>query len=424
MDVIVQDEQNTALLDTGSMVSTISASLARKLNLEVKTLDDIIQLKGAAGQDIPYVGYVEVRLACDSVFDGSVDVLMLVVLDTSYHSRVPVLLGTNVLDFIKDRVLPSCENVWKLAFSCLSQQQTLSGNKECLGNVVSTQRITVAPRQKVVVHGQTRVKSVCQSLNICLEDVSSCGLPRGLMVSPSVGCIQPGNSYTRLPVEIVNISDREVTIPAKTPLCEVFNVEAVKPVSSDSTGDSSGSFSPGHNDGSSDEAFLSQFAHLSNTLSSKQVLEVQNRILRVYKDVFSQHDLDLGCTSIAKHHIKLRDPTQFKERPRRIPPSMLSEVKEHLQEMVDLGVIRRSQSPYASNVVIARNKNGKIRFCIDMRRLNSLTVRDAYSLPRIDDTLDALQGSCWFSALDLKSGYWQMEMAEEDKEKTAFTRGL
>ena len=104
---------------------------------------------------------------------------------------------------------------------------------------------------------------------------------------------------------------------------------------------------------------------------------------------------------------------------------MIDEVRAHLQEMVELGAIRRSCSPFASNVFLVRKKNGSIRFCIDLRRLNSNTVPDAYSLPRIEETLDALGGATWFSTLDLKSAYhtyWQVELA--DKEKTAFTVGF
>ena len=83
-------------------------------------------------------------------------------------------------------------------------------------------------------------------------------------------------------------------------------------------------------------------------------------------------------------------------------------------------MIRKSQSPYASNVVIVRKKSGALRFCLDMI-LNSWTIPDSYSLPRIDSTLDILSGAKWFSVLDLKSGYWQVPLAEEDKCKTAFT---
>ena len=102
---------------------------------------------------------------------------------------------------------------------------------------------------------------------------------------------------------------------------------------------------------------------------------------------------------------------------------MFEEVRAHLKEMETLGVIRRSQSPYASNVVIVRKKNGALRFCLDMRMLNTKTIRDSYSLPHIDSTLNVLSGSKWFSVLDLKSGYWQVPLEEEDKCKTAFTVG-
>ena len=91
--------------------------------------------------------------------------------------------------------------------------------------------------------------------------------------------------------------------------------------------------------------------------------------------------------------------------------------------MVDVGAIRRSFSPWASAVVLVRKKDGGLRFCIDLRKLNNTTVKDGYSLPRIEDTLDCLHGAVWFSTLDLKSGYWQVEVEEEAKPLTAFTVG-
>ena len=91
--------------------------------------------------------------------------------------------------------------------------------------------------------------------------------------------------------------------------------------------------------------------------------------------------------------------------------------------MLDLGAIRPSDSPWRSAVVLVKKKNGELRFCIDLRKLNARTVKDAYSLPRIDDTLDKLKGSCVFSSLDVKFGYWQVEINEESKQYTAFTLG-
>ena len=100
----------------------------------------------------------------------------------------------------------------------------------------------------------------------------------------------------------------------------------------------------------------------------------------------------------------------------------MREVKTHLQEMVGVGAIRRSFSPWASAVVLFK-KDGGLRFCINLCKLNNRTVNDGYSLPRIQDIFDCLYGAVWFSTLDLKSGYWQVELEEEAKSLTAFTMG-
>ena len=91
--------------------------------------------------------------------------------------------------------------------------------------------------------------------------------------------------------------------------------------------------------------------------------------------------------------------------------------------MLQIGAIRESSSPFSSNVVIVRKKDGTIRFCIDYRKLNLCTTKDAYAIPRIDDTLHLLAGAKYFSKLDLKCGYWQVELKEDDKVKTAFQVG-
>ena len=80
-------------------------------------------------------------------------------------------------------------------------------------------------------------------------------------------------------------------------------------------------------------------------------------------------------------------------------------------------------SLWAAPIELVRKKDGSTRFCVDYRKFNSVTRKNSYPLPRIDDTLRALSGATWFSSLDLKSGYWQVGMHPEDREKTAFTTG-
>ena len=91
--------------------------------------------------------------------------------------------------------------------------------------------------------------------------------------------------------------------------------------------------------------------------------------------------------------------------------------------MLDVGAIQPSNSPWASAVGQVQKKDGKLRFCIDLRKLNARTIKDAHSLPQIEETLGCLNGAELFTSLDLKSGYWQVEMEKKGKALTAFTVG-
>ena len=99
---------------------------------------------------------------------------------------------------------------------------------------------------------------------------------------------------------------------------------------------------------------------------------------------------------------------------------MQKEMEEQIDNMLKKDVITPSKSPWAIGIVLVKEKDGSKRFCIDYRRLNDVTIKDAYPLPRIDESLDQLAGSCWFSCLDMNSGYWQVELDPEDRQKTVF----
>lgn len=146
-------------------------------------------------------------------------------------------------------------------------------------------------------------------------------------------------------------------------------------------------------------------------------------LITEFSDIFSKSDTDVGTTDRVKHRIDLEDTTPFKQRYRRIPPSVIEEVRTHLQELLASGVIRPSHSTSSSNVVLMRKHDGALRLCVDYRQLNSRTIKDNNTLPRIDDKLDSLIGNKYFTVLDMKSGYHQIEKEEQHKERTAFTVG-
>lgn len=137
-------------------------------------------------------------------------------------------------------------------------------------------------------------------------------------------------------------------------------------------------------------------------------------------EVFAQNDLDFGRTNQVKHQIKLSDETPFKHRARPIHPDDLEAIHKHLQELLQAGVIRESDSSFSSPIVVVRKKNGDVCLCIDYRKLNHQTVKDPYTLPNLEGALSMLTRSKWFLVLDLKSGYYQIEVEEADKPKTAF----
>ena len=121
-----------------------------------------------------------------------------------------------------------------------------------------------------------------------------------------------------------------------------------------------------------------------------------------------------------QHEIHIDKVSPIRQRFRRMSPQHRKEVRKLLSDMLARNIISPSKSPWASPVVLVKKKNGASRFCVDYRQVNAVTRKDAFPLPRVDDTLDILAGSRLFSSLDLISGYWQVEVKPEGREKTAF----
>ena len=142
--------------------------------------------------------------------------------------------------------------------------------------------------------------------------------------------------------------------------------------------------------------------------------------LNDFQDTFSKNEFDLGLTNLTEHTIDVGQHPPIKQAPRRVPVAFASEEENIIKQLEDQGVIRKSTSPWASPICLVRKRSGKIRPCVDYRRLNEVTVKDAFPLPRINDCLDAIAGAKFLSTFDMTSGFHQIPIKESDIPKTAF----
>ena len=338
-----------------------------------------------------------------------------------------------------------------------------------LGVVKTTKPVTIYVGERKEIHGITKIKHGGYSVNCISEPAMEKALPKGLKLI--TGYSPLGAVSSRVSNVIENTSDKDITIPAKTIVSQLslanmipkliypgddydnemenlagkderltyhksipnnseqnFNKVEIEDLGEDLEEDfvdldqrnsipqdsekgNSSEPNSENSEGEDDGSWILNLIDLSGLENWPEHLQIEAKeMLKRNAKTFSINDLDMGRTNSVKHHIKLTDSIPFKEAYRRIPPQMYDEVKAHIQEMLDLVAIRPSNSPWASAIVLVRKKDGRLRFCIDLRRLNNRTVKDAYSLPKIESILDSLLGAKMFSTLDLKAGYWQVEM--------------
>ena len=158
----------------------------------------------------------------------------------------------------------------------------------------------------------------------------------------------------------------------------------------------------------------------ASDLQDSQIKEKLSSLIGIYRDVFALAKDPLGTAIGVEHFIHTNDNPLFKIAPYKVAPYKLPAIQQEIKEMLDKGVIVPSKRPYSSPIVMVPKKDGTIRMCIDYCKLNEITTKDAYPLPPIGQTIDALQDSGYFSWLDLASGYWQVPVGEKDRHKTAF----
>ena len=298
---------------------------------------------------------------------------------------------------------------------------------------VTRRVVTIEPHCETVIpvhliHRQSPSVTANQGLRI-LEPCGNRFQDKGLYIGRT---LVSASETGLVPVRILNTSDKTQTIGAQTV------VAVAKPVTSVAELE----FPEVDSQCTSSEVDQTQRGreHRGDTLpdplkelwkrSSEQLTEEESQavaaLLHRHKDVFSLSGQDLGRTNLTRHHVETGNARPIKQRPRRTSPSKHAEIERQVDDLLQRGVIKKSSSPWSSPVVLVTKKDGSQRFCVDYRQVNAVTVKDAYPLPRIDDSLCALSGAKWFSTLDLASGYWQVPMDPASSGKAAFvtTSGL
>ena len=420
--VTIQNRDVPCLLDSGSQVSTLMESTFARLVDRPACVDTSSWMKITAANNLqlPYSGYAEL----DVVVEGQQmkNVGFFIVKDTQDDGhRQPGLIGANILNRLQSSWGDLMKNFEDVRTSTPPGPTVVNAMQRgaCSVNLDSRHKVKL-PAWSVTTVGGVVASEMGGATEVMVSKVTKGnGLPEGVVVLDSYSSI---TDQGRVRMRVMNVTREDKYIHPKTrigeawPAQEKSNHYEVIVKNNEIVIERPGTVPTTNWD------WKEVLGDGEGELTAQERDAFRDLVLK-YQDVFDV-DGTPGCTKTVEHSIQLTDNQPFRIPPRRPSPQVIPKVKEHLQELLDKKIIRPSKSPYCSPCVIVQKADGSIRLCADTRELNRRTVKDAYPLPRIDDALDSLQGSKWYSVLDLAQGYYQVPIREEDKHKTGFSVGV
>ena len=388
------------LLDSGSEVSTITESCSNKnYRPKGKTLlstSGWLTLTAANGLDIPYVGYFELDVEVLGITVPKRGIL--VVRDSAdpgsrqRKEEVPGLLGMNVIGEIrrqlqgtKDKVpLQDTTSNWAeiLQLSTREHAKTVHG----IAKVAGKQSVRI-PSRSVAMVPVTGWRG--QQATALVEQIKG-PLPGGLIVNTVMKPIA-GQMYVR----VLNFKEDDVWLQPRTRIGVLHVADHIEnptrkvEVSRISVDKAEVTLSTSTSRKELPKTGKCPVELIDVNCTPEEKERLQQLLLK-HADAFIQDGDDLGYTETYRHKIPTIDDIPVTQPFRRIPPTQYQEVKEHIQKLLEEQIIVESYSPYASPIVIVRKKDGSMRLCVDYRKLNAKTVRDAFPLPRIEESLDAV----------------------------------
>jgi predicted aspartyl protease len=299
-----------------------------------------------------------------------------------------VILG---LDFLSTFGLEL--DLRRKALTIGGEEVVLHSGKDCTAQIQLLKEITIPARSQIVAHARTK-EDVPEGINVLLEPaIHEEELGHGVLVARTLFL-----TSQEFPALLMNVNDYAVTLKKGSTLGHCSPVTSViqqmqmtQPQKKKAR------------KGLPEK--LKAFVETScEDLAREQQNEVRDLITN-YQDIFDVGEGSKGRTNIVEHAIDTGSAKPIRQNPRRLPLAKREEARKIIKEMENEGIIEPSNSPWISPVVLVKKKDDTLRFCVDYRLLNDITKKDSYPLPRIDDTLDSLEGCKLFSTLDLKSGY-------------------
>ena len=397
----------TFLIDTGSNVTIISKNFTEKLPSD--TLQSIqptnTQMLTVTGEVTPFLGKTELDMKIGkqtfkhTVLIADIENDGILGMDFLTSHRCDLVLSQQMLKINGEEIL------------CFANSR--NAQSKCC-RVAILEPIEIPPETEMVVPGYTKGFIDKRGTGLIEADTNFMHT-KGLLVAKALVCPTTGT----VPIRIANPYSQSCKLYKNTIVASYEPVEPVQLLSVNST--QSEEYVPNTCSNKDLPEHLKElYLKSSQNLTSEQQARLKQLLVN-HQNQFSKNSHDLGRTTLLEHHINIIPGTKpIKQQPYRLPLAKRRDAENEIKAMAERDLIEPSTSPWSSPAIIVPKKNGGIRFCIDYRRLNKVTIPDSMPLPRCDDSLDALGGSKWFSTLDLRSGFHQLGLAEESRPYTAF----
>ena len=452
VDLMIEGRNVNALADSSSQVNTIMPAFVWQYGFPVLPLEDLVDhplnLVGLGRKCTSPLGFIILSVQVREIARYDEDIVFLMVPNKSEFShRVPLVIGTctigRIINVIWESEIDHLSKPWAMAWmaqllSCWNVGEAQSegacgGPQEVDMDELVTVResIHMGPFQTKIIEGQVKplLGDMAQVMITPLKSGvahlrEARPLPLGFHIHHMYTCLK--NRSGRVSLMVRNISNSHIFLKKGVPVACVILASPVPPTE----------LLP------EIEASLGMEAKpepLSVMVRQEKLLEKLNldglahwslrnaaavqELVLAYHDIFVLENNELGCTSAIKHEIRIDNSEPFKEWFRHIPPPLLEEVCALLWGMLDAGAICPSQLPWCNAVVLVRKKDGTLCFCVHYRHLNTQMKKDLYPLPCIQEALESMVGSANFLSMYFKSGFWQIKMAPELQQYTAFMVG-